>query len=373
MIQIFLILLIEQSFCSSVSYVYDLLRKPIMHEQINNSIRSIDYEAVLAQPSKLIITNWLEKFTKSKELRLIIFTNSFAFGENPYEFPLNEIYFFLQYYCHFWSFLRGKNRLIPFKTFIRELCIRTKRNYNRIIEEIDRLPNYSNHIMAAFQARIMRPAPLLPLKRKFYTEWFLKNNIFLPNLQQIIIIDLIHKKVVCSRFLKTLKETYSLGYCEAIKDAEENLINCRIAAENVPHVVQENMYLFYPIVVNWLRFWLLSMRFEMDALQFEREMTEKEGSLLDKMMAVLKHIITKLKRCQKLCHFDIRKLEYELEYSCVFADYLISIADFAIHFGLLTDEQSRIFANELRAHSIVAELIVRMVSSQGFNPQDKLN
>ena len=333
-----------------------------MYDQINQSIQNIDYEHFLAQSPKSIISVWLDKFTKSKELSSIIFRNSFAFGGNPYDFPLNEIYFLLEYFCHLRLFLNERNRSIPLKIYIKKLCRATRGIYNSIIKEIDNLPAYSNHIMASFQAKLTHPAPLVPLKKDFYSDWFRNNELLLPTLQRIVIMDLVRKKILCPRFLKTLNEAYSLGYVEAISDANENVIRCRIAANNVPKVVRENMSYFSPVAINWLRFWLLSMRLEMDALELERNLTQLNGSLLDKMIFVLKHFSGKLKGCQKLCQINPKMAEYELEYSCLFVDYLIAVANLAIRFGLLTSEQINQFAFELRIHSINAEFIVRTAS-----------
>jgi hypothetical protein len=71
-----------------------------------------------------------------------------------------------------------------------------------------------------------------------------------------------------------------------------------------------------------------------------------------------------LQESQKLCLTDMRRAEYELEYSCLFVDYLIAIANFAIHFGLLNRKQAELFANEVKIHSINAEIVVHAASNK---------
>lgn len=353
-----------RSFCSSKLNVYALLRRPIMEEQINDTIKGFDYEAILEQPVHLIIYNWMEKYMRAKHLSMVIIKHSFTFGENPYEFSLNELLFFLKHFCHFWFFLKKRNDFIPLKICIEEMYFRIKGYYSCIEREIDNLPSYSNHVMAAFQTKIGNPAPLILFKERFFFEWLQKKgDANLPNLQQLLILKLIQKKILNYKFLYTLRETYSLGYRDAARDSCHNFINCRFEARKVPKTVQENMELFSPIPICWLKFWLLSMRLELDALEREREITKIGGTLFEKLMYALQYATKRLPELQKLYISNIRYIEYELEYSCLLVDYLISIVNFAIHFDLMTSEQALLFSLELKSHSVTASKIIYITKS----------
>jgi hypothetical protein len=360
MFQIFILALIGQGFCSSKLYVYDLLRKPIMEKEINEIVQNFDYEIILSQPMHVILFNWFGKFTKAKLLSLVISKNSFKFGSDPYDTSLNELLFYLRHFSHFLIALRKRNDLIPLKICIKEMYSKIKGYYSGIEKIIDDLPSYSNHIMGAFQARIGIPASLIPLGDKFCSEWLQKKfGIHLPTLQQFLILKLIHKKLLRSDFLYTLKETYSLGYLDAIKDSCYNFINCKIAAKKVPKIVQDNMEYFSPIPMCWLKFWLLSMRMELDALELERLITNQGVFLHEKLINAVKYASRRLPDYQKMRILNVKNIEYDLEYSCLLIDYLISVANFAIHFDLISKDQALLFSRELSLHSMKASVYLR--------------
>lgn len=239
------------------------------------------------------------------------------------------------------------------KILLRVVEKRAREIVQRLEELVEGADTYGVNVMRRLQSKLLQPAPLLPFNRKLARQ-HLSHSI--PLEHHLLLIHFQNVGLISSEFIEVCRTSYQEAYKQLIRtEGEGNRVLFPLRALDTPKWVLENVALFSRITSSWLRVWLLAMRIFKPLL---------ETPIISMNHENFNHLLVEgfkqqTDELEQGKWKDVVELEYSVEFSCLFIDYLIACMRFALKFDVLGVEEHSVCLDQIQRHRQITDKIIR--------------